>query len=372
MPARSPITASPALLSFLQTLHIRSIEQDKTTKTNAKLVYHILRAINARTVVEAGTSFGVRTIDLALAVTQNAKRNGSIGKVIATEKETTKAVEAQKHWEQAGEEVRGVIELRVGDLKETLQGDLGVVDFLHLDIWTPLAMPALKLVQPFLRPGAVIMADNPLKAGAGYEELFAYVDAPGSLFRRVTMPYEEEGLFSPGGPSQGFNPPQNLSTANYRLNHLAIRIKDPSRSLHFYVDLLGMRIIFTMNAGPFTIYYLGHPPPNTDLDQWARHTSQIPVLTRTNGLLELYHVHGSDQVSTGNVPPNLGFAHLGFTVPDDVGVCTRDSVPLSKWEEEKGIGRGEIHENYAWFFEKFAMVADPDGYSVELIPQDIH
>lgn len=51
-------------------------------------------------------------------------------------------------------------------------------------------MPALKLVQPYMRPGAVIMADNTLKAGAGYEELFAYVDAPGSLFRRVTMPYE--------------------------------------------------------------------------------------------------------------------------------------------------------------------------------------
>ncbi|KAJ5125612.1 hypothetical protein N7526_007789 [Penicillium atrosanguineum] len=111
-------------------------------------------------------------------------------------------------------------------------------------------------------------------------------------------------------------------------------------------------------------------------------------MTRTSGLLELYHVHGSDEVTTGNVPPNLGFAHLGFTVPDvrvaverlrengvrilkDLGVCTRESVPLSEWEEERGIGRGEIHENYAWFFEHFAMVADPDGYSVELIPQDM-
>ncbi|KAJ5292726.1 uncharacterized protein N7443_008679 [Penicillium atrosanguineum] len=204
----------------------------------------------------------------------------------------------------------------------------------------------------------------------------------------TTIPPAEEGLFSPGGPTQTFNPPQSPSTTNYRLNHLAIRIKDPSRSLHFYVDLLGMRIIFTMNAGPFTIYYLGHPPPQTDLDEWAKCTSQIPVMTRTSGLLELYHVHGSDEVTTGNVPPNLGFAHLGFTVPDvrvaverlrengvrilkDLGVCTRESVPLSEWEEERGIGRGEIHENYAWFFEHFAMVADPDGYSVELIPQDM-
>lgn len=34
------------------------------------------------------------------------------------------------------------------------------------------------------------MADNTLKANAGYEELFAYVDAVDSGFRRVTLPYE--------------------------------------------------------------------------------------------------------------------------------------------------------------------------------------
>jgi len=133
-----------------------------------------------------------------------------------------------------------------------------------------------------------------------------------------------------------------------------------------------MRVIFTMNAGPFTIYYLGHPPPDTNLDEWARSTSQIPVMTRTSGLLELYHVHGSENVATDDVP---GFAHLGFTVPDvsvaverlerkgvrvlkNVGVCNRESVPLSE-SEERGVGRGEIHANYAAFFEKFAMVADP-------------
>lgn len=109
-------------------------------------------------------------------------------------------------------------------------------------------------------------------------------------------------------------------------------------------------------------------------------------MTRTSGLLELYHVHGTEskgdhdhgggEVSTGNLPPHLGFAHLGFTVPDvsvaverlrkagvsilkDVGVCERESVPLSEWEAERGIGLGEIHPNYAWFFEKFAMVMDP-------------
>ncbi|KAJ5316609.1 hypothetical protein PENANT_c019G01156 [Penicillium antarcticum] len=216
------------------------------------------------------------------------------------------------------------------------------------------------------------------------------------------VPPQEVGHFN---PSPNINPSPSTTTKSYKLNHLAIRITNPTTSLNFYINLLGMRIIFTMNAGPFTIYYLGHPPPDIDtaeeLDSWATKTSEIPNMTTTSGLLELYHVHRSENqnqssgadgddvgVSTGNTPPHLGFAHLGFTVPDvsaavarlreggvtilkDVGVSSRETVPLSEWEAERGIGRGEIHENYAWFFEKFAMVSDPDGYTVELIPQSI-
>ena len=59
-------------------------------------------------------------------------------------------------------------------------------DFL---VWTPLALPALKLVEPYFRPGAMILADNTIKAAGGYDELFQYVDAPDSRFRRITMPY---------------------------------------------------------------------------------------------------------------------------------------------------------------------------------------
>ena len=59
----------------------------------------------------------------------------------------------------------------------------------YLSVWTPLALPALKLCQPYFRPGAVIIADNTVMVGDQYQELFDYVDAEGSGFRRVTMPY---------------------------------------------------------------------------------------------------------------------------------------------------------------------------------------
>ena len=112
-----------------------ALEEDK-----CHFVYLLARSAGALNIVEAGTSFGVSTIYLALAVGQNvadqkaAGRNVS-GKVVATEKEPSKAARAREHWAEAGDEVAGVIELREGDLLETLKRDdmPEQVDFLLLD-----------------------------------------------------------------------------------------------------------------------------------------------------------------------------------------------------------------------------------------------
>ncbi|RDW90289.1 putative lactoylglutathione lyase (Glo1) [Aspergillus mulundensis] len=210
----------------------------------------------------------------------------------------------------------------------------------------------------------------------------------------------EVGAFLPGGHNTDPALPENSPTVGYKLNHLMLRIRDPKRSLHFYIDLMGMRTVFTMNTGPWTIYYLGYPSTpedRADLPAWsAKVGGDNKTLTSTLGLLELYHIHGSEkdtaeggyEMSTGNVPPHLGFGHLGFTVPDvpsalerlrnagvkvikDLGVTTRESIPLSKWEEERGVGVGEIHPTYKAVFDQIAFVADPDGYTVELVPQSM-
>ena len=110
-----------------------ALEPDK-----CQFVYLLARAMGVRNVVEAGTSFGVSTIYLALAVGQNVAHGGGKvgGKVIATEKEPSKAVKARAHWKEAGEEVEPWIELREGDLLETLKVEDGMpkeIDMLLLD-----------------------------------------------------------------------------------------------------------------------------------------------------------------------------------------------------------------------------------------------
>ncbi|KAG5953576.1 hypothetical protein E4U53_004675 [Claviceps sorghi] len=169
-----------------------SLERDK-----CQLLYLLARATGARNMVEAGTSFGVSTIYLALAAGQNvadgrrATGEAVSGKVVATEKEPSKAARARHHWKQAGDEVEPWIELREGDLLETLKGE-GLpeqVDLLLLDIWTPLALPTLKIIQPRLRNGAIVLADNTVMAKPMYEEFLAYVNNPQNGFKMTTLPY---------------------------------------------------------------------------------------------------------------------------------------------------------------------------------------
>ena len=188
--------------------------------------------------------------------------------------------------------------------------------------------------------------------------------------------------------------PETDPTVGYKLNHFMMRIQNPERSLHFYKTLMGMRTIFVTNPGPFTIYYLGYPQtPEHRADPKAFGEETMATLAHTLGLLELYHVHGSEKeedgyYETGNRPPALGFGHMGFTVPDveatlerlrgegvpvfkELGVTSREKIPLSEWEKQKGIGLGEPHPIYKAVFDQIAFVQDPDGYLVELVPQNM-
>ncbi len=162
-PAQNPMAGTPPhILALLDRLHAESLAQEalldrsvfvgatsEAAKKDAvrdkfialdqdksQYVYALARATDARTIVEAGTSFGVSTIYLALAASANAAAAGGQGKranVIATEYEPTKAARAREYWAECGDVVTGAIDLREGDLRETLLENLDEVDLLLLD-----------------------------------------------------------------------------------------------------------------------------------------------------------------------------------------------------------------------------------------------
>jgi predicted O-methyltransferase YrrM len=130
-----------------------ALEPDK-----AQFCYQLCRALNARRIVEAGTSYGVSTIYLAAAARDNVRERGGDAIVIGAEYEPVKAKAARANFAKAG--LSKFIDLREGDLRETL-ADLGApVDFVLMDIWVEMARPALELVAPHLHPGSVVVADN--------------------------------------------------------------------------------------------------------------------------------------------------------------------------------------------------------------------
>lgn len=134
--AESKTQESAITAQDLQTRDFDDLMRDKfiaLDQDKSQFLYQICKAINAKTVVEAGTSYGVSTIYLALAVSENVSATGGKGRVIATENEPEKAKKAREHWEQCGELVTGVVGLREGDLRETLKEDVEQVDLLLLD-----------------------------------------------------------------------------------------------------------------------------------------------------------------------------------------------------------------------------------------------
>src|SRR5262245_18816986 len=81
-------------------------------RPKAEFCYQVCRALRARRVVEAGTSFGVSTLYLAAAVRENTHEDGGAGLVIGTEHEARKAAAARQHFAEAG--LSSFIDLREG------------------------------------------------------------------------------------------------------------------------------------------------------------------------------------------------------------------------------------------------------------------
>jgi predicted O-methyltransferase YrrM len=164
-----------------------ALDRDK-----AEFCYQLCRALDARRVVEAGTSYGVSygvsTLYLAAAVRDNARASGSSGGVvIGTEHEPAKAAAARATFAAAG--LTPLIDLREGDLRQTLRDVGGPVDFMLVDIWTPMARPALELVAPRLRLGAAVICDNTEEYREEYRDYFDFIASQAGRLRTMTLPF---------------------------------------------------------------------------------------------------------------------------------------------------------------------------------------
>jgi len=145
-----------------------------------RLLYVTARAIEAKTIVEFGTSFAISTIYLAAA----ARANG--GRVIGTEMEPTKVKAARANVAEAG--LAQFVDIREGDAMKTLAALEHQIDFLLLDGWKDIYLPMIKMLSPKMRAGAVVLADNIFTFKKTLRPYVAHMQDRTNGFESVTLP----------------------------------------------------------------------------------------------------------------------------------------------------------------------------------------
>lgn len=164
-------------------------------------------------------------------------------------------------------------------------------------------------------------------------------------------------------------------TKDFLMQQTMIRVKDPKKSLEFYVDGLGFSLIMHRDFPQwgFSVYFVAQVEdlstiPSDPDEQWT-HCMNTP------GCIEIVWNYGTEEDSsdakvynTGNGDStgtkdgeNIkgGFGHLGITVPDVYKACERFhklGMTIHKSPNSGGM-------------KGLAFIKDPDGYLVEILPK---
>lgn len=128
----------------------------------------------------------------------------------------------------------------------------------------------------------------------------------------------------------------------------AINVADIERSLKFYRDTLGMRVLMQFTPPGAPARDGQKPPPDI-------------VLSAGNGPADAMLMLLSDRDPSG--PRAIGHA-FGFA---RVVLRHTDLDALAARMSENGFAPGEVHKAHGAF--RVMMLADPDGYTVEIIEQ---
>jgi len=128
-----------------------------------------------------------------------------------------------------------------------------------------------------------------------------------------------------------------------RLLHTMLRVGDLDRSIKFYTELLGMKVLRRDDypEGKFTLAFVGYGDESN------------------NTVIELTHNWGTPAYDLGN-----GFGHLALEVDDAYVACDRIKAQGGKVTREAGPMK---HGTTV-----IAFVEDPDGYKIEFIQKKAH
>ena len=138
--------------SVLKRLEKTAKQYTNIAPENGQFLSILIRSIQARTVLEVGTSNGYSTIWLAAAL----KETG--GRLITLEFDQKRAEEAQAHLQEVG--LDSIVEIRVGNALDEIPKCDATFDLVFLDAEKNEYRRYLELALPNIRPGGLIVADD--------------------------------------------------------------------------------------------------------------------------------------------------------------------------------------------------------------------
>jgi lactoylglutathione lyase len=123
-----------------------------------------------------------------------------------------------------------------------------------------------------------------------------------------------------------------------RILHTMLRVGDLGRSIAFYRDVLGMRLLRTTDRPEqkYTLAFVGYGDE------------------ATGAVLELTYNYGVDRYDLGG-----GYGHVAIEVDDAAAACAAVKAKGGTVTREAGPVKGGTTV--------IAFVQDPDGYKIELI-----
>lgn len=118
-----------------------------------RFLYVLTRASRPRLVLEIGTSYGVSAVHFACALKDNGQ-----GRLISTELSRKKVETARQNLERL--QLGHLVEIRCGDAFDTVKKLDAPTDVLFLDGWKDSYLPLLKVLEPSLASGSLVIADD--------------------------------------------------------------------------------------------------------------------------------------------------------------------------------------------------------------------
>jgi lactoylglutathione lyase len=127
-----------------------------------------------------------------------------------------------------------------------------------------------------------------------------------------------------------------------RILHTMLRVGDMDRSVRFYTELLGMKLLRKTDRPEqkYCLAFLGY-------DNEAR-----------SAVLELTYNYGVDKYELGSA-----YGHVAIEMPDIAATCEKVRAGGGRVTREPGPVKGGTTV--------IAFVEDPDGYKIELIEGSI-